>query len=509
MRRRDFLRTVGCGTAALLSGCTTETTSTKTKPAPYHRSRAQASTAKGSKSSPPNILWLISEDTSPDIGCYGNPLVKTPNIDKLASEGVRFTNAFVTGSVCSASRSCFMTGMYQTSIGAHNHRSHRNDGYTLPAPVEVITEYFRRAGYFTCNCAGLSYKKPGKTDWNFTPRTPAFDGTEWSQRKPGQPFFAQVNFSETHRDFKRDKNNPIDPAKVELPPYYPDHPVTRRDWANYLESLQNLDTEIGVVLKWLEKEGELDNTIIMYFGDHGRPHVRGKQWLYEGGIRIPVIVRWPGQIEPGTVVDDLVSTVDFAPTFLTAAGIEPPKHLQGYNILGKKKRTRQYVFAARDRCDGTVDHIRCIRSKQYKYIRNYYPDRPYTQFNAYKKLQYPVLTLMQVLHKEGKLTPDQEKFMATTRPREEFYDLQEDPHELHNLAGDPEHKKALRTHRRKLDEWIKATKDQGETPEDPKIVEQQENAMAADFVSSMERRKLSPTTSDEDYLKWWEQKLLG
>jgi uncharacterized sulfatase len=222
-----------------------------------------------------------------------------------------------------------------------------------------------------------------------------------------------------------------------------------------------------------------------------------------------MIIRWPGQIKPGTVVDDLVSTVDFAPTFLAAAGIEPPKHLQGYDILGRKKRTREYVFAARDRCDGTVDRIRCIRSKRYKYIRNYYPDRPYTQFNAYKKLQYPVLTVMQVLHKEGKLTADQEKFMAASRPREEFYDLQQDPHELHNLADDPKHKRAVQTHRRKLDEWIKATGDRGETPEDPKIIEREQNAMAKNFVESMEKRDLSPNVSDEGYLKWWEQKLLG
>ena len=230
-----------------------------------------------------------------------------------------------------------MTGMYQTSIGAHHHRSHRNDGYMLPAPAAVITEYFRRSGYFITNCAGLSYKRAGKTDWNFTPQAPAFDGTDWSERKPGQPFFAQINFNMTHRDFRRDKNNPIDPAKVELPPYYPDHPVTRRDWADYLEAMQVLDTEIGTALQWLQKEGELDNTIILYFGDNGGSHVRGKQWLYEGGIRVPMIIRWPKRIEPGTVVDDLVSTVDFAPTFLSAIGVEPPEHLQGYNVLGEKK----------------------------------------------------------------------------------------------------------------------------------------------------------------------------
>jgi len=500
MERRDFLKMVGCGTAALLAGCTTSR-----KQAAPNAAHARMLRAKGR----PNILWLISEDTSPDLACYGNTLVKTPNLDKLASEGARYTSAFVTGPVCSASRSAIMTGMYQTSIGAHHHRSHRDDGYLLPHPVMLITEYFRRAGYFRCNCAGLNYKQEGKTDWNFMYMTRPFDGTDWSQRQPNQPFFAQINFSYTHRDFKRDKKNPIDPDKVTLPPYYPDHPIARRDWADYLESIQLLDTQVGVALQWLEKEGVADNTIVLYFGDHGRPHVRGKQWLYDEGIRIPVIVRWPGHIKPGTVVDDFISAVDFAPTCLQAAGVEPPPHLQGHNFLGSGARKHDYIFAARDRCDGTVDRIRCVRSKRYKYIRNYYPERPYTQFNAYKKLQYPVLTLMQVLNKEGKLTPEQAQFMAPTRPKEELYDLRNDPHELHNLAEDRKLRGVLRQHSRELDDWIKTTGDRGEQPEDPKAVAYWQDDMAKSFVQQMEKRGLSPRVSDEEYLKWWEKKLLG
>ncbi len=491
MKRRSFLKTLGCGaTAALIPGCMSETVP------------QEATNAKR-----PNILWLISEDTSPDFACYGNALVKTPHFDKLASEGALYTNAFATSPVCSPARSAFMTGMYQTSIGAHHHRSHRRDGYALPDPVDIITKYFRQAGYYTCNSAGLAYKKLGKTDWNFAPKTNPFDGTDWSQRKPGQPFFAQLNFSMTHRTFKRDERNPIDPETVELPPYYPDHPIARRDWADYLESIQVLDMQIGVALTWLEKEGLADDTIVMYFGDHGRPHVRGKQWLYEGGIRIPMIVRWPGKIEPGTVVDDLVSSVDFAPTFLRAAGIKPPKHLQGHPFLGPGRRTRKYVFAARDRCDGTVDRIRCIRSQRYKYIRNYYPDRPYTQFNGYKKLQYPVLTLMQVLYRKGQLTPEQARFMAASRPPEEFYDLEQDPFEMRNLADDPEYKKLLKQHRRKLDEWIKATHDRGEIPEKANVVGYWQEDMTKSFAKRMKQRDLSPDISDEDYLRWWEKKL--
>lgn len=494
MKRRTFLKSVGCGiTGAVLPGLGCTAGPEKTQAAKKR----------------PNILWLISEDTSPDLGCYGNALVKTPNLDKMAADGALFTHAFTTAPVCSASRSAFMTGMYQTSIAAHHHRSHRNGTYHLPEPVEVITEYFRRAGYYTCNSAGLTYKKAGKTDWNFTPRMEAFDGTDWSQRRPDQPFFAQMNFSLTHRTFKRDKRNPIDPDKVELPPYYPDHPLARRDWADYLESIQILDTQIGTALAWLDKEGLTEDTLVMYFGDHGRPHVRGKQWLYEGGIHIPMILRWPGHIKPGQVIDDLVSTVDFAPTFLSFAGIDVPRHLQGQAYPGYEGRQRKYVFAARDRCDGTVDHIRCVRSSRYKYIRNYCPERPYTQFNAYKKLQYPVLTLMQVLHQQGKLTTDQARFMASARPEEELYDLQKDPYELHNLAGDRDFTRVLKEHRRELDKWIKTTNDQGQQPEAPEQIAYWQKDMAESFRQQMSKRDLSVDISDDDYLKWWEKELLG
>ncbi len=493
MKRRSFLKTVGGSVAAALApGCTTETVQQKAPATPR-----------------PNILWLISEDTSPDLACYGTAAVKTPNLDKLAREGARYTNAFATSPVCSASRSAFMTGMYQTSIGAHHHRSHRQDGYMPPDPVDVITKYFRLAGYYTSNAAGLTYKKLGKTDWNFAPKTNPFNGTDWSGRQPGQPFFAQLNFNLTHRPFKRDKKNPIDPATVELPPYYPDHALAGRDWADYLESIQVLDTQIGVALTWLQKEGLADNTIVMYFGDHGRPHVRGKQWLYEGGIRIPMIVRWPGRIEPGTVVDDLISTVDFAPTFLQAAGIEPPEHLQGHPFLEDQRRTRKYIFAARDRSGGTVDRIRCVRSQRYKYIRNYYPERPYTQFSGYKRLRYPVLTLMQILHKQDQLTPEQARFMAATRPAEEFYDLEQDPFELRNLAGDSELEKVVKEHSDKLDEWIKATGDQGEIAEPADVLDQAQRSSTEWYEKQMDQRGLSPHISDEDYLRWWQEKLLG
>jgi arylsulfatase A-like enzyme len=410
----------------------------------------------------PNILWIISEDTGPEFGCYGYGLVHTPNVDRLAREGALFTHAFTSGPVCSASRSGFMTGMYQTTIGAHHHRSHRGDGFELPEGVHVFTKYLRDAGYLTCIPAGR------KTDWNFTPRVKPYDSNRWEDLKGKQPFFAQVQFSETHRKFKHCKEHPVDPDKVKLPPYYPDHPVARQDWALYLETINVLDQKIGQYLKRLDDDGLAENTIVFYFADHGRAHVRGKQWLYDGGIHIPLVIRWPGQIKPGTVTDELVSAIDFAPTCLKLAGVEPPKHMEGRVFLGPgRDQPRECIIAARDRCDETVDRIRCVRDKQYKYIRNFMPERPYTQPNAYKERSYPMLNLMKQLHAEGKLTPVQQLFMAERRPEEELYDCQADPWEVKNLAASPKHQDVLKRMRQRLEAWIRQTGDQGQFPEKP------------------------------------------
>lgn len=427
---------------------------------------------------PPNILWIYAEDCCPELGCYGHPLVHTPAIDHLASEGVLFTQAFSTAPVCSASRSAIVTGMYQTSIGAHHHRSHRDDGYRLPAPVRPVMDYFREAGYFTCNLkqAAPGVKGTEKTDFNFS-LDRAFDGTDWSQRSPGQPFYAQVNFPETHRTFKKAATNPVDPDEVELPPYYPDHPVAREDWALYLDAFQSLDNKVAAVLQRLKDEGLDDNTLVVFMGDNGRCHVRGKQWLYEGGIHVPLIVRWPGRIQAGTVRDDLVSLIDIAASSLSAAGIEPPPHMQGQDILGPDTNPRGYIVAARDRCDETMDRIRCVRTRELKYIRNYMPNRPYTQLNRYKETEYPVMRLLRRLHAEGKLNTDQARFMAEAKPVEELYDLRTDPHELHNLAVDADYAGHLKHLQILLDDWIRQTGDQGETPEDPSIVERSRDQM--------------------------------
>jgi N-sulfoglucosamine sulfohydrolase len=436
----------------------------------------------------PNILWLIGEDLGPHLGCDGTKEVWTPNLDRLAAEGVRYRKAFTTAPVCSASRSAFMTGMYQTTIGAHNHRSHRDDGYRLPEGVRVLSDWFRDAGYFTANLrtlpATVGFRGTGKTDWNFLYEGTPFDGSAWSELKPHQPFFAQINFTETHRVNRNRLGGPwnspkrADPAKVEIPPYYPDHPVTREDWAGYLDAVTELDRKVGKILEQLEADGLAENTIVVFFGDNGQAHVRGKQFCYESGLRVPLIIRWPKNFpapkhfQPGTVDERLVSAIDLGPTMLSLAGIAKPAKMQGQIFLGDEAaRPREYVFGARDRCDETVARFRTVRDARYRYIRNFMPERPLLQANNYKETQYPVWNLLKELAAQGKLSPEQAVLTASTMPAEELYDLENDPHEVHNLAdsADPRHQAALERLRGVLARWIEESGDQGRTPEPPEV----------------------------------------
>lgn len=418
----------------------------------------------------PNILWLIAEDISTDLGCYGNPAVHTPNLDRLAAEGIRFTRAYVTGAICSPSRSAIATGMYQTSLGAHHHRSHRGDGQGLPDGVRVFTHYFRKAGYHTSNVLNaVPGVRGGKTDFNFAVEKP-FEGTDWNQRRPDQPFYAQINFGETHRDFRRFPERPVDPAAVRLPPSFPDHPVVREDWMMYLETMQHLDVKVGKVLDRLKQENLFDDTIILFFGDNGRPFPRGKGWLFEGGIHVPLIARFPERFcpagaAPGSVRDDLVSLIDITATSLALAGIDPPPHMHGRPIFGPGTKPRDYIVAAVDRYDETMDRVRCICARCFKYLRNFHPERPYCQPNVDLDTSNPTLRVMRELYEEAKLSPEQAHFTAPRRPEEELYNLEADPHELHNLATLPEHQATLREMRAILNGWIRETGDQGETPE--------------------------------------------
>ncbi|RPI95426.1 MAG: sulfatase, partial [Chloroflexi bacterium] len=405
---------------------------------------------------------------------YGAKEVWTPNLDKLAREGVRYTRCFTTAPVCSPSRSAFMTGMYQTTIGAHNHRSHRDDGYTLPAGVRLLTDWLRDAGYFTANVRalpqGTGFRGTAKTDWNFAYEGKPFDSDQWADLKSHRPFYAQVNFAETHRGFCAPKH--ADPSKVELPPWTPDHPVAREDWARYLDSATELDRKVGVILDLLNRDGLADNTVVVFFGDNGQAHVRGKQFCYDSGLLVPMIIHWPKNfpapkhIQPGTVDDRLLCSIDLAPTLIDIAGAKKPARMEGEIFLGNRaSKPRKYLFGARDRCDETVFRFRTVRDERFRYIRNFTPDRPFLQSNDYKERQYPVWTLLPKLQAAGELTPAQATLCAATMPAEELYDTQTDPHEINSLAGSPKHAKDLKRLRSVLEKWIRESGDQGQTLE--------------------------------------------
>jgi len=425
----------------------------------------------------PNIVWIIVDDMSANFSCYGEKLIRTPHVDQLANDGTRFSKAFVTAPVCSPCRSALITGCYQTTIGAHHHRSGRGERkITLPGDVVPAPVLFQKAGYYTC-IGGFQATgdKLGKTDYNFEWDRKMYDGNDWAGRKTGQPFFMQVqlhggkyrgqgpNANWQNRVTKELGSN-TKPADVVLPPYYPRDPVILQDWADYLDCCRYTDKEVGDVIARLEKEKLLDNTVVFFMTDHGISHARGKQFLYDEGTHVPFVVRGPG-IAKGATRDDLIEHIDMTATSLALAGIEIPKWMQGRNVLANDYATRGAVFAARDRCDETMEHIRSVRTERFKYIRNYMNQRPHLQPCRYKD-EKAIVQKLRELHAARKLDYLTEKLLfAETRPAEELYDLAADPHEVTNLAADPKHKATLETMRKKLADWEERTGDKGRTPE--------------------------------------------
>jgi N-sulfoglucosamine sulfohydrolase len=450
--RRDFFETAGLAGALSLS-----------------ESSASAQIGPGNR---PNILYIIQEDIGPNHACYGEPLVRTPHVDKLATQGIRFNNMFCTGPVCSASRSALMTGRYQNNLGSHNHRTWEWHKPTLAAPVKHVSDWFRDAGYFTCNLQpGKAQKKAingaagaGKVDLNFyragTNNQDFFDGINWNQRKSGQPFFAHITIMETHKGpgwkvaRQQPKSELVDPSQLKLAAFYPDSPIAREEYANYLDALHLSDGYIAELLSQLERDSLADNTIVVLSSDHG-PLFRGKQFLYDGGMRIPLIVRFPDGRHAGKVSNDLVSGIDLLPTLLGFAGVRPPSGaVQGQDIFAGAYQPRPHVFAARDRMDTSIDRMRAVRTDRYKYIRNYFPATPYMQHNAYKEQNYPTWNLVKEWAREGKLNREQSLFAAGSKPIEELYDLQADPDEVHNLAGDAVHHGQLKQLRSLVDGFV-------------------------------------------------------
>jgi arylsulfatase A-like enzyme len=438
----------------------------------------------------PNILWFIVDDMSANFSSYGEKLIETPHVDRLAREGTRFSHAYTTAPVCSPCRSGFITGMYQTTIGAHHHRSGRGtEKVTLPNGVVPVPAIFQGAGYYTCIGSGLpdagragqgkNAKKAGagaglgKTDYNFEWDPKIYDSHDWAGRKAGQPFFMQVQLAggklrggneaaaqALAARAKAEFGAAIEPEKVTLPPYYPRDPVLLRDWAAYLDAVRFTDQHVGDVIARLEREGILDQTLVIFTTDHGISHARGKQFLYDEGTHVPFVVRGPG-IAKGQVRDDFVELIDLGPISLAAAGMPVPAVMQGRNVFAAGYQARGEAFAARDRCDETVERMRSVRDGKFLYIRNLYPLRPALQPNAYKDGKSIVQTL-RALHAAKALDPLAEKLLfSPTRPPEELYAWTTDRWQVSNLAGDPEHRATLEKLRARLDRWMVETKDRG------------------------------------------------
>jgi len=433
----------------------------------------------------PNIVWIVAEDASPHIGCFGETAIKTPNLDRLAGEGIRFANAFTTAPVCSTSRSALITGMYQTALGAHNHRSQHMgvkgggnvafyESYRLPEPVRLVPQFFKEAGYFVSlqgKIEGSDYAHLGgeptgerlaKTDYNFVWDHTVYDDTDWRRCPKDRPFFAQIML-------RGGQNRPrgeggVDPGLVKLPPCYPDHPTLRQNWAGYLNSWVQADREVGVILNDLDAADVAENTVVFFFTDHGLTHVRGIQFLYDEGMRVPLILRFPNGRQKATVQRDLVLHIDVAATSLALASIPIPETMHGVDLFADDYHPRRMIVSARDRCDETVDIIRCVRTERYKYIRNFLPHLPHTQPNRFKD-RNPVLKVMRQLHAEGQLNPLQSPAFSPTRPAEELYDLDSDPYETRNLADRSEHHEVLLRLRGRLYEWMIDSNDLGLIPE--------------------------------------------
>ncbi len=424
----------------------------------------------------PNVLWITCEDMSPNLGCYGDPYAVTPNLDRLAAQGVRCTHAFTVAGVCAPSRSCLITGMYPSSLGTHHMRCTGR----LPKEVTCFTEPLRAAGYYCTNNV--------KTDYNFPPPRSAWDESSnrahWRKRKPGQPFFSVFNFTVTHESqirapeaaFQRQTARLTaaerhDPAKAPLPPFYPDTPVVRRDWARHSDLITAMDKLAGDLLKQLDDDGLADDTVVFFYSDHGVGLPRGKRWLYDTGMRVPLLVRFgknfaalaPGK--PGSTSDRLVSFVDFGPTVQSLAGVKVAAHIQGKPFLGAQAvAPREYVYGIRDRMDERYDFTRAVRDKRYKYIRNYMPHVPWAQPLEYMD-EMPTMKEWRRLAAAKKLEGPSALFMAPAKPFEELYDTEKDPHEVRNLASSAEYREVLTRLRKAHVDWMIETRDLGLLPE--------------------------------------------
>lgn len=418
----------------------------------------------------PNIMMITCEDISPIIGTYGDKVVKTPNIDQLAKEGVKYMHMYSVSGVCAPSRSALATGMYPTSIGTHNMRTlHQGFVEDLPSYSVVVpegvrhyAEIMREDGYYVTNNVKNDYQFEGPiTAWDEVSETAGYH-----KRAKGQPFFAIYNSTLSHESKVWGKaNDPllVDPKDVPVPPYYPqDNAIIRQDIARVYSNIMEMDQWVGSLISQLEKDGLMDETIIIFYSDHGGPLPRQKRELYDSGLKVPFIVKYPGAQLAGTIDEELHSFVDIPPTVLSLAGVEIPKYMQGEAFLGKQAQTqpRKYIFAARDRMDAEHDRVRAVRDKRFKYFKNYYPEKPFIQQIDFR-LQMNMMNELIRLHEAGELNEVQELWFRKTKPEEELYDVENDPYELNNLISDPKYTAKVKELRAALTAWLDTYGDMG------------------------------------------------
>ncbi|MDV3663578.1 sulfatase [Elizabethkingia anophelis] len=430
----------------------------------------------------PNIIWITCEDISPYIGAFGDKVISTPNIDALAKDGVKYTSVYTVAGVCSPSRSGIITGMYPTSIGTQHMRTKAVDARfhgegipnysaVLPEYVKAFPEYLRKEGYYTSNNQKEDYQfQTPVTVWDES--SPAAD---YKNRKEGQPFFSIYNFFITHESqvMKYADTLTVKPQDVKIPEYYENTPTTKKDIANLFTRIETMDKQVGELIKRLKKEGLYENTYIFFFSDHGGNLPWMKREVLERGTHIPFIVKFPQKKNAGTEVKNLISSIDFAPSVLSLAGIQPPKYFQGQAFLGKyaTNKTRKYVFAARDRMDEKYDRVRAVRDHQYRYIYNYMPNQPKYQDLAYRK-EIPMMK--EILEKRDKneiKNPYLLEWFKPTKPVEELYDVINDPDEVHNLAGNQKYAVKLKELRTAFRAWEKEAGDMSSIPEKEMVID--------------------------------------
>ncbi|MFN3150838.1 sulfatase [Bremerella sp.] len=459
----------------------------------------------------PNIVWIFAEDMNDWMGCYGDDTVPTPNIDAIARAGVQFHRAYMPAGVCSATRSAMALGAMQTSLGVHNHRSSRQrypgEEIRLPKDIKTIYQTLRAGGYHVINYgpksdfnflwASQNEKELKRTkgtsaipadtdadllyDVNVLPWAPSGNLLpELLKACPDdKPVFLQLQLKggKNNGKFKGYPEGKINPADVDVMPYYADLPSVREKIAHHYDTIRQTDEEIGQIVGTLKENGFDKNTVVFFFTDHGMILPRHKQWLYEGGIRVPLVVAGPG-IPAGVQRNDLVSGIDISAATLALAGLEQPKHMEAKNFFAEDFH-RDWVISARDRCDYTIERVRAITSERFKYIRNFKTDRPFMQ-PQYRDPQ-AFMKDLKAHYQAGKMNEIESFIMSETRVPEELYDLKNDPDEIHNLATDPAYREQLEQYRGILAQWIEQTGDQGqhdESVESLKGVLKQWNAQA-------------------------------